>query len=66
MVGCGDGGGRRFFRLPLARLYAVLAHGQRPVDAVQLEVEAARVADGLAVVVAPPQGGGAGAAVGAA
>ena len=37
-----------------------------PVDAVQLVVEAARVADGLAVIVASPERGVAGATVGAA
>ena len=52
--------------LPLPGLDAVLAHGQRPVDPVQLVVQPAGVADRLALVVAPPQGGGAGAAVGAA
>lgn len=52
--------------LALPGLDAVLAHGKGPVDAVQLEVETARVADGLSLVVAAPQGGGARAAVGAA
>lgn len=45
---------RRLLGLALARLNAVLAHRQRPVDAVQLEVEAASVAHGLAVVVPAP------------
>jgi len=57
---------RRVLGFAFARLDAVLAHGQRPANAVQLEVQTARVADGLALVVAPPQGGGPGAAVGAA
>lgn len=66
-----DGGGPgvrlgRLLRLPFPRLDAVLPHRQGPVHAVQLEVEAASVANGLALVVAPPKGGGAGAAVGAA
>lgn len=46
-------------------LYGVLLHGERPVDAVQLEVEAARVAHGLALRVAPPQRRHAGLAVAA-
>lgn len=54
----------RVLGLAFARLDAVLAHGQRTTDAVQLEVQAARVADGLALVVAAPQGGSPGAAVG--
>lgn len=41
-------------------------HKYIPVDSVQLVVESARVADGLAVVVAPPQRRVARAAVGAA
>lgn len=57
---------RRLFRLAFPRLNAVLAHRQRSVDAVQLEVEAAGVAHRLALVVAPPEGGGAGSAIRAA
>ena len=56
----------RLLRLAFARLYAVLAHRQGPIDAVQFEVETAGVADGLALVVAPPEGRGARAAVRAA
>lgn len=63
-----DGGGPRvrlgrLLRLPFPRLDPVLPHGQRSVHAVQLEVEAASVAHGLALVVAPPKGRGAGAAI---
>lgn len=46
-------------------LYRVLLHGDRPRDVVQLVVEAARVADGLAVRVAAPQRRGRRLAVGA-
>lgn len=46
-----------------AHLYGVLLHGERAVDVVQLVVEAARVADGLALRVAAPQRRGGGAAV---
>ena len=56
----------RIFRLPLPGLNPVFPHGEGSVDAVQLVVEAARVAHGLAVVVSPPQGGRGRAAVGAA
>lgn len=49
----------------LARLDAIFAHRQRPVDAMQLEVEATCVAHGFAIVVATPQSGRPGAAVGA-
>ena len=41
--------------LALARLYALFLHRQRAVDAVQLEVETARVTHRLAFVVATPQ-----------
>ena len=51
--------------LPLPGLDAVFTHGQRAVDPVQLVVEAAGVADGLALVVATPEGGGSSPAVGA-
>ena len=47
-------------------LDAVLAHGQRPIDAVQFVVEAAGVAHGFAFGVAPPQRRRRRAAVGAA
>lgn len=49
--------GRRVGALGFAfpRLDAVLAHGQRTVDAVQFVVEAARVAHRLAVRIAAPQ-----------
>ena len=49
---------QRRFRFSLPRLDSVLAHAHRPRNAVQLEVEAARVADRLALVVASPEGGG--------
>lgn len=52
--------------LPLSRLYAVLSHGEGSVDAVELEVQPASVADRLALVVAPPQGCRPGAAIRAA
>lgn len=54
---------RGLLRLPLPRLYTVLSHGQRPIDPVQFEVQSASVTHRLALVVAPPQCGGAGAAV---
>lgn len=44
-------------RLPLPGLNAILAHGQRPIDAVQFVIKTASVAHGLAVVVASPEGG---------
>ena len=43
----------------------VLSHGEGAVHPMELVVEAAGVADGLAFVVPPPEGGGRGAAVGA-
>ena len=49
---------QRRFRFSLPRLDSVLAHAHRPRNAVQLEVEAARVAHRLALVVASPEGGG--------
>lgn len=49
------GGFHATFRFPLSRLNAVLLHGVRPVDAVQLKVETARVANRLAQSVATPQ-----------
>lgn len=52
--------------LALASLDALFSHCQGSVDIMQLEVESTGVADGLALVVAPPQGGGRGATVGAA
>ena len=51
--------------LPVARGDAVLAHVRGPHDAVELLVEAAAVADLLAVGVAPPQRGHRGITVGA-
>ena len=55
--GCrGRGRRARRFRLALPRLDAVFAHGQRSVDPVELVVEAAGVADRLALGVAAPQG----------
>ena len=57
---------RSILRLPLSRLNPLLSHGLRPIDPVQLVVEAASVADGLALVVPPPQGRVLRAAVGAA
>ena len=51
---------------PLPSLNAVFPHGHGPVDAVQFEVEAAGVTDGLAVVVPPPERRLRGVAVGAA
>ena len=69
MVDGGRGSGvrlGRLLRLAFPRLNAVLAHRERSVDAVQLEVEAASVAHRLALVVAPPEGGGAGSAIRAA
>lgn len=56
----------RLLRFPFSRLNPVLAHRQGSVHAVQLEVEAASVANGFALVVAPPKGGGAGPAIRAA
>ena len=44
-------------RFPFPGLYAVLPHGQGSVDTVQLEVEAAGIAHGLALVVSPPERG---------
>lgn len=49
----------------VSNLYGVLLHGDGAVDVVQLVVEAARVAHGLAVRVAAPQRRGRGLAVGA-
>lgn len=46
------------FGLPLSCLNSLLFHGHRPGHVVQLEVESARVADWIAAIVAPPQGGG--------
>ena len=57
---------RRRLGLAFARLDAVLAHGQRSVDAVQLVVQSARVAHGFALGVATPQRRRRRAAVGAA
>ena len=51
--------------LPVPRGDAVLPHVGGPRDVVELLVEAAAVADLLAVGVAPPQGGHRGVAVGA-
>lgn len=56
----GGGGGRRrrggrALGLALPRLDAVLAHGLRPVDAVQFVVEAAGVAHRLPFRIPPPQ-----------
>lgn len=36
-------------------LNVILFHGQRPVDSVQFEVESARIANRLALVVATPE-----------
>lgn len=66
-----DGGGPRvrlgrLLRFTFSRLDPVLAHRQWSVHTVQLEVKAASIANGLALVVAPPKGRGSGAAVRAA
>lgn len=74
LIGRGGGGhcrrgrcGRRVaLGLALARLNAVLAHGERPVHAVQLVVQAASVAHGLSLGVAAPQRRRRRAAIGAA
>ena len=58
--------GRWVLGLPLPGLDPVLPHCQWPVNPVELVVEAARVADGLALVVPAPQRGRRRAAVGAA
>jgi hypothetical protein len=60
------GSTRSILRLSLPRLNTLFSHGLRPVNPVQLVVEAARVANGLTLVVPPPQGRVLGAAVGAA
>lgn len=39
----------------LALLYAILLHGERAVHIVQLVVEAAGIADGVAIIVASPK-----------
>lgn len=49
----------RRVRMRAAYLNVVLLHGEGPVDAMQLEVEATRVAHGIARRVASPQGRGA-------
>ena len=54
------------FRLPLPCLNSILPHGERPVYPVQFVVEATGVTHGLAVIVASPERGLRGAAVGAA
>ncbi len=51
--------------LPLPGLDLVLPHLRGPLDAVELDVEAAGVADRVAVLVAPPQRGRLRVAVGA-
>ena len=51
---------------PLPRLNAVFPHGHGPVHPVEFEVETAGVADGLPVVVPPPERCLGGVAVGAA
>lgn len=56
----------RVLWLPLPRLDSVLPHGQGPVHPVEFVVQSAGVANGLAVVVPSPEGGGRRAAVGAA
>ena len=50
-VGLRDGG-----VLPFPGLNLVLLHLERPLDPVQLAVEAARVADGVSLSVPPPEG----------
>lgn len=53
-------------RFSFSRLNTVFAHRERSVDAVQLKVETASVANRFAFVVAPPESGGAGTAIRAA
>lgn len=53
-------------RLPFSRLDAVFAHRQWAVDAMQLEVQPTGIADRFAFVVATPQRGRSGAAIGTA
>lgn len=43
---------------PVASLYSLLFHGERPVDVMQFVVEAAGVAHGVSVCIAPPERGG--------
>lgn len=49
----------------MSYLDVVLFHGQWPIDSMQFEVESARVANGLALIVATPQRRGRRGAIGA-
>jgi hypothetical protein len=53
-----------WFKVGASHLNGVLLHGQRPVDSVQFEVEAARIAHRFTLIVTSPQRRGGGAAVG--
>ena len=53
-----------WFKVGASHLNGVLLHGQRPVDSVQFEVKAARIAHRFTLVVTSPQRRGGRAAVG--
>ena len=53
-------------RLPLPSLNPIFSHGQRPVDPVQLVIEATGITHRLPVIVTSPERSLRGAAVGAA